>query len=150
MGRMYVLSNTIATFTGPKTIFELGAATNTTIIIHRMSLTQSTSEVDDSTLITYGTYTASGTGTPITANVEALDPGDTAYGGTAEDDHSVDITTGEIVLGREGASLLAGYHKVFLPEERPVCPGAIFFALNTIDAVTSVTLVYEVVFEEIG
>lgn len=150
MGRMYILSNTIATFTGPKTIFELGALTNTVILVHRMSVTQSTTETDDSTLVTYGTYTASGTGTPITANIEALDPGDSAFGGTAEDNHSVDITTGEIFLGREGASLLAGYHKVFLPEERPVVPGAGFFALNVAAAITSVTLVYEVVFEEIG
>lgn len=150
MGRMYILSNTIAAETGPKTVFEISAATNTVIYVHRMSLTQSTSETDDSSLITYGTYTATGTGTTITGNVEAIDPGDSAYGGVAKDDHSVDITTGEIILGREGISLLAGYHKVFLPEERPVVPGAGFFALNLDAAITSVTLVYEIVFEEIG
>jgi len=150
MGRMYILSNTIAAFTGPKTIFEIGALTNTVIAVHRMSVTQSTTEVDDSTLITYGTYTASGTGTSITANIEALDPGDSVFGGTAEDNHTVDITTGAVILGREGASVLAGYHKVFLPEERPIVPGAGFFALNVTAAITSATLVYEVVFEEIG
>lgn len=150
MGRMYVLSNTIASFTGPKTIVEIGALTNTVVVIHRMSITQSTTETDDSTLVTYGTYTASGTGTGITANIEALDPGDATFGGTAEDNHTVDITTGEIVLGREGISMLAGYHKVFLPEERPVIPGAGFFGLNVDASITSATLVYEVVFEEIG
>ena len=150
MGRMYILSNTIAAFTGPKTVFEVGALTNTVIAVHRMSVTQSTTETDDSTLITYGTYTASGTGTAITANIEALDPGDAAFGGSAEDNHTVDIVTGEIVLGREGISLLAGYHKVFLPEERPIVPGAGFFALNIDAAITSATLVYEIVFEEIG
>ena len=150
MGRMYILSNIITAETGPKTVFEISAATNTVIAVHRMSLTQSTTEVDDSSLVTYGTYTATGTGTTVTTNVEALDPGDAAYGGVALDDHSVDITTGEIVLGREGISLLAGYHKVFLPEERPIVPGAGFFALNLDAAITSVTLVYEIVFEEIG
>ena len=46
--------------------------------------------------------------------------------------------------------MLAGYHKVFLPEERPIVPGAGFFALNIDAAITSATLVYEIVFEEIG
>jgi len=150
MGRMYILSNTVAAFTGPKTLFEIGALTNTVLRVHRMSLTQSTSETDDSTLITYGTYTASGTGTSITANIEALDPGDAAFGGTAEDNHTVDITTGEIILGREGISVLAGYQKIFTPEERPIVPGAGFFAFNVDTALTAVTIVYEVVFEEIG
>jgi hypothetical protein len=150
MGRMYVLSNTLAAVTAAETLFEIGALTNTVCVVHRISLTQSTSEADDSALISYGTYTASGTGTSITANIEALDPGDAAFGGTAEDNHTVDITTGEIVLGREGISLLAGYQKIFTPEERPVVPGAGFFGFNLDSAITSVTLVYEVVFEEIG
>jgi hypothetical protein len=150
MGRMYVLSNTIAAFTGPKTVFELGALTNTILVVHRIGLSQSTSETDDSTLITFGTYTASGTGTPVTANVEALDAGSAAYGGTAEDNHTVDITTGASILGREGISLLAGYQKIFTPEERPIVSGAGFFALNLTAAITAVTIAYEVVFEEIG
>ena len=150
MGRMYVLSNTLTTVTAAETMFEIGALTNTVLKIHRLGFTQSTSETDDSALVTYGTYTASGTGTNIVANVEALDPGDAAFGGTAEDNHTVDISTGEIVLGREGISLLAGYQKIFLPEERPVVPGAGFFGFNLDSVITSVTIVYECVFEEIG
>lgn len=150
MSRMYVLSNTIATFTGPKTVVEIGAATNTLIKIHRIKVGQSTSETDDSTLLEWGTYTASGTGTPITANIEAIDPGDSAFGGTAEDNHSADIATGEIILGREGISLLAGFEKIFLPDSRIVVPGAGFFGLQLQAAITSVTLVYEVEFEEEG
>lgn len=150
MGRMYVLSNTLTAVTAANTLVEIGALTNTILKIHRILLTQSTSEVDDSALITYGTYTASGTGTNIAANVEALDPGDAAFGGTAEDNHTVDIATGEIILGREGISLLAGYQKIFTPDERPVIPGAGFFGLNLDSAITSVTLVYEIAFEEIG
>lgn len=150
MARMYVLSNTIATFTGPKTVVEISAATNKVLKVHRIKVGQSTTETDDSTRLEWGTYTASGTGTPVTANVEAIDPGDSAYGGVAEDNHSADITTGEILLGREGISLLAGFEKIFLPDSRPVVPGAGFFAIQLKDAVTSVTLVYEIEFEEIG
>lgn len=149
-GRNYVLSNSIASFTGPKTVFEIGAATNTVLLIHRIKVSQSTSETDDSTLLTWGYYTASGTGTSVAANVEALDPGDAAFGGTAEDNHTVDIATGEIILGREGISTLAGFEKIFLPESRPVIPGAGFFALNLDAAITSATLVYECEFEELG
>lgn len=150
MGRMYVLSNEISSFSAAKTIVEIGALTNTVLKIHRIKVGQSSSEVDDSTLLHWGTYTASGTGTPITANIEALDPGDAAFGGTAEDDHSADITTGEIILGREGISLLAGFEKIFLPESRPVVPGAGFFAIQNQAVITAVTLVYEIEFEEIG
>lgn len=147
---MYVLSNTLTAVTAANTLFEIGAAANTVVVIHRMALTQSTSETDDSALISYGRYTASGTGTDISANIEVLDPGDSAFSGTAEDNHTVDISTGEVVLGREGISLLAGYQKIFTPEERPVVPGGGFFGFNLDSAIASVDLVYEIVFEEIG
>lgn len=150
MPRRYVLSNVMTTVTAANTIFEIGAATNTVLQVVRLKLTQSTSETDDSALIIWGTYTASGTGTNIVANVEAIDPGDAAFGGTAEDNHTADIATGEIVLGREGISLLAGFEKIFLPGSRPVVPGAGFFALQLDTAITSVSLVYEIEFDEIG
>jgi hypothetical protein len=147
---MYVLSNTIASFTGAKTVFEIGAATNTVLKIHRLKVGQSTTETDDSTLLEWGTYTASGTGTNVATLVEAIDPGDSAFSGTAEDNHTANISTGEIILGREGISVLAGFEKIFLPDSRPVVPGAGFFALQLDVAITAVTLVYEVEFEEIG
>ena len=147
---MYVLSNTIAAFTGPKTVVEIGALTNTVCKIHRIKIGQSTTETDDSTLLQWGTYTTSGTGTDVSANVEVIDSGDSAFGGTAEDDHSADISVGESIKGREGISLLAGFEKIFLPDSRPVVPGAGFFAIQLLTAITSVTLVYEVEFEEIG
>jgi hypothetical protein len=147
---MYVLSNFIATFTGPKTVVEIGALTDTVLKIHRIKIGQSTSETDDSTRIEWGVYSASGVGTNIVANVEVVDPGDAAFGGTAEDNHSTDIATGEVIKGREGISLLAGFEKIFLPTSRPVVPGGSFFGLQLKDAIASVTLVYEIEFEEIG
>ncbi len=150
MPRMYVLSNSITGFTGAKTVVEIGALANTVLKIHRIKVSQSTSEADDSTRLTWGRYTASGTGTSVAANALPVDPGDSAFGGTAEDDHSADIATGEAILGREGISLLAGFEKIFLPESRPVIPGAGFFAIQLLIAIASVTLDYEVEFEEIG
>jgi len=93
---------------------------------------------------------SSGTGTNIVANVEKKDFGDAAFAGTAEDNHSVDISTGEEFLVREGISLLAGYQKIWTPEQRPIIRGGHFFAINLGIAVTSVTLAYEIEFEEIG
>jgi hypothetical protein len=150
MSRVYVLSNSITTFTSAKTIAEIGAATNTVLEILRIKVTQATSETDDSTDITWGYYTASGTGTNVAANVEVLDPGDASFSGTAEDNHTVDISTGEVILGREGISTLAGFEKIFLPEARPIIPGGGFFAINADTAITSVTLVYEIEFKEMG
>ena len=150
MPRMYVLSNTISSFTAAKTIVELSCATNKLIYIHRIKVSQSTSEADDSTRLEWGTYTASGTGTPVTANAEAVDPGDSAYAGVAEDNHSVNISTGEIVKGKEGISMLAGFEKIFLPRSRLIIPGGLFFGLQNKIVVTSVDLDYEIEFEEVG
>ena len=148
MPRRYVLSNTLTTVTAANTLVEIGAAANTVLSIVRIKLTQSTSETDDSALISWGTYTVTGTGTTVTPN--PLDEGDAAYSGTAKDNHTSDIGTGEVIMGQEGISLLAGMEKIFLPGSRPVVPGARFFAINLDSAITSVTLVYEIEFDEIG
>ncbi len=150
MSRMYVLSNELTAFIAANTVVEIGALTDTVVLIHRIKIDQSTSETDDSTKIEWGRYTATGTGTNIIANVEPIDPGDSAFGGTAKDNHTADISTGEVILGREGISILAGFEKIFLPEARPVIPGGGFFGMHIRAAIDSVTVVYEVTFEEIG
>ena len=68
----------------------------------------------------------------------------------AEDNHTADIATGEALIGGEGISMLAGFEKIFLPDSRPVVSGAEFFAIQLLVGITSVTLVYEIEFEEIG
>ncbi len=150
MGRLYVLSNELTAFTAANTVVEIGAGTNTVLLIHRIKIGQSTTEADDSTKIEWGTYTATGTGTTVTTLAVPVDPGDSAYGGVAKDNHTADISTGEVILGREGISVLAGFEKIFLPEARPVIPGDGFFGMHIRIAITSVTIVYEVTFEEIG
>ena len=67
MGRMYVLSNTLTAVAAANTLAEIGCAANKVLLIHRISLSNSSSETDDSALISYGTYTATGTGTAATA-----------------------------------------------------------------------------------
>ncbi len=148
--RIYTLSNIITSFTGPKTLVEIGALTDTLVKIRAIKVTQSTSETDDSSRIEWGVYSASGTGTNIVANVEVNDPGDAAFGGTAEDNHTADISTGEVIKGREGISVLAGVDKIYQPESRLSIPGGSFFGVQLRDAISSVTLVYEIEFSEEG
>jgi hypothetical protein len=147
---MYVLSNEITSFAGGGTIAELSCAANKLIYIHRIKFGQSTSETDDSGRLDWGTYTASGTGTTVTGNAKPVDPGDSAYGGVAKDNHTVDLSTGEEILGREGISMLAGFEKIFLPRSRPILVPGEFFGLNEREGITPVTAVYEIEFEEIG
>lgn len=150
MGRVYTLNNSVASFTGAGTLVEIGAATNTTILIRRITILQSSTETDDHSGVEWGTYTASGTGTNVAANAEVHDPGDAAFSGTAEDNHTVDIATGEVIKGRWGWSALAGLDYVFLEDSRLVIPGGGFFGLNFEDTITSATIKYAIEFEEIG
>jgi hypothetical protein len=148
---MYVLSNALPGFDASNvSIAELSCAANKMIEIHRIKITQSTSESDDSSRIEWGTYTTTGTGTTVTGNAKPVDPGDSAYAGVAKDDHSTAISVGEDILGREGWSALAGMEKIFLPKSRPIIRGAEFFGLQMRDGITPVTLVYEIEFEEKG
>ncbi len=150
MPRMYVLSNELPAFAGGGTIAEISCASNKLIYVHRIKFGQASSEIDDSGQLTWGTYTASGTGDPVTALAKPVDPGDAAYSGVAKDAHTVDLVTGEELLGREGISTLAGFEKIFLPRSRPILVPGAFFGLNEIEGITAVTAVYEIEFEEIG
>jgi hypothetical protein len=147
---MYVLSNELPAFLGAGTIAEISCAANKMIFVHRIKFGQATSETDDSGQLTWGTYTASGTGDTVTGNAKPVDPGDSAYAGVAKDAHTVDLTTGEDLVGREGISMLAGFEKIFLPRSRPILVPGEFFGLNEIEGINSVTAVYEIEFEEIG
>ena len=148
MSRMYVLSNILTTVTAANHIAEIGAQANRSVIIHSVSVSQNTSEADDSTEIQLGTYTTTGTGTTVTAR--PLDKTDTAFAGVCKDNHSADLSVGEVILYRKGISLLAGYDKIWTPAARPVILGGEFFAVKIAVAITSVDINYEIEFEEVG
>lgn len=148
MSRMYVLSNILSAVTAANHIAEIGVQTNRSVIIHSVSLSQNNSETDEATEIQLATYTASGTGDAVTA--KPLDRGDAAFAGVCKDNHSADLSTGEVILYRKGISLLAGYDKIWTPSARPVIRGGEFFAIKLAIAVASVDLNYEIEFEELG
>lgn len=148
MGRIYTLSNTLTAVTAANTIFELGALANTPLKIRRIRFTQSDNDTDQRALISWGRYTASGTGTDVKSSVKPIDGGDAGFSGTAEDNHTADISTGEEVLGQEGISMLAGFEMTFLPKGRIKIPGGGFFGFNLKSAISVSDLVYFVELEE--
>ncbi len=148
MSRMYVLSNIVTAFTAANHLVEIGANANRSVIVHSISVSQNTSEVDDSTEIQLGRYTATGTGTTVVP--KPVQKGDTAFSGICKDNHTVDLATGEEILYRKGISLLAGYDKIWTPMTRPEIRGGEFWAVMIAIAIASVDINYEIELEEIG
>ena len=148
MGRKYVASGDIATWTAAGDIVELIAPSDAVVVLHSLSLHQSTSETDDSTSLLLSRVGTSGSGggaiTP-----RPLQVGDAAFGGTCEEANTTD-STGNTVLYNWGWSALAGFDKIWTPETRPVISPSGALVLSTGDALTSVTLEWMLEFEEIG
>lgn len=148
MSRMYTLSNILTAVTAANHILEIGANANRSVIIHSLSVSQNTSEADDSTEIQIARYTATGTGDTVTAR--PVQEGDTAFSGVCKDNHTVDLVTGEVIKYRKGISLLAGFDKIWTPKARPEIRGGEFWAVMIAIAIASVDINYEVEFEEVG
>lgn len=148
MSRMYVLSNIISGFTAANHIIEIGANANRSVIVHSLSVSQNNSEVDDSTEIQQARYTASGTGDTVVPR--PVQEGDTAFSGVCKDNHTVDLSAGEVIKYRKGISLLAGYDKIWTPRMRPEIRGGEFWAVKIAIAISSVNINYEIEFEEVG
>jgi hypothetical protein len=98
MSRKYILSNVLTAVTAANHIAEIGANTNRSVIIHSVSVSQRDSETDEATEIQIGSYTASGTGDTVTP--APMQKGDTAFSGVCKDNHSADLSTGEVILHR--------------------------------------------------
>jgi len=148
MGRKYIASGDIATWTAAGDIVELIAPSTAIVIVHALWLHQSTSETDDSTSLLLSRVGTSGSGggsiTPTPTEV-----GDSAFGGTVEEGNTTD-SSGNTVLYNWGISLLAGFEKIWTPELRPVISPSGAIVLTTGDAVSEVTLEWGIEFEEIG
>jgi hypothetical protein len=148
MGRKYVASGDLATWTAAGDIVELIAPSDAVIVLHALSLHQSTSEVDDScSLILSRVGTSGSGGGAITSR--PMEAGDAAFGGTCEEGNTTD-STGNTVLNNWGFSTLAGFDKIWTPEMRPVISPSAALVLLTGEALSSVTLEWSLEFEEIG
>ncbi len=149
MGRMYTVTGQIATWTAAGDIVEINAPATEIVILHSVQVTQSTSEVDDSTEIRISRFATSGSG-GATPTANPMEVGDPAFGGTIEEANTTDASGTETELYSEGISLLAGFQKIWTPEMRPVIPPSGRIVVKTIVAVASITLNYVIEFEEVG
>jgi len=149
MGRFYTASDKIASFSTAGDIAQIVAPTDATLRIYSVEISQSTTEVDDSTEIRISRFVTDGLGGgSITAN--PVEKGYAAFGGTILEANSTAATGTETNHLNRGISMLAGFSKIWLPEFRPsVSPGD-NFVVKTVGNITAVTLNWEIEFEAIG
>ena len=148
MGRIYVASGDLASWTTAGDIVELIAPSDAVVVVHSLYLKQSTTETDDTCSLLFSRVGTSGSGGgAITAR--PMEVGDAAFGGTIEEGNTTD-STGNTVLHNWSFSTLAGFEKIWTPETRPVLSPSGAVVLSTGDDLTSLTLEWGIEFEEIG
>lgn len=148
MGRIYTASGDIATWTAAGDVVELIAPSDAIVVLHSLSLHQSTSETDDSSSVLLSRVGTSGSGGgAITARPHEV--GSPAFGGSVEEANTTD-STGNTVLFNWGWSALAGLDVIWTPETRPIISPSGALVLSTGDVLTSITLEWALTFEEIG
>lgn len=128
MGRMYTVSFQAAAVTTTLDFFEVQPADDKPVALHGVSIGQST-ELGDAAeeqlrwAVIRG-YTSSGS-VGGTANVEALNPADTAPGFTGEVANTTIASTGTPdILHADTFNVRAGLQFWWTPETRPICTQA--------------------------
>ena len=152
MGRMYTVTFEEVAVTAIQDLFEIVAASDSTVYIHSIHVSQSSDASDSESeqlnvLIHRGSTSGSGgsSATPAPLNL-----GDAAFGGTCEVNNTTQSTEGTI-LGSYCFNVMAGLDIVFTPEGRPVISpsGRIIVELQTAPG-DSLTMSGTMVIEEIG
>ena len=151
MKGVYVAQADMASFTGNKTAIQVKAGASVAVEILRAWVSQYTLDSDDRFNVRLLRKTAAATVSSLTPVL--LSPGDQAaasVGGTSATgfNASAEGTNGDTVL-TDGASALAGWLYLPVPEERIIVEPAGIIALH-VSAVTSASYVCGVVFREIG
>lgn len=146
MGRIYtaVASSTQAV---AGDIIQLQCPATSFAKLREVLVTQSNSEVDDSTEIRISRFATVGSGgsviTPKPAN-----PGDAASGIIVRAFDTVNASGAEDELWREGISTLAGFHKIYQPDSRPGIAPSARIVVKFIGDITSITMIVSIEFEE--
>ena len=152
MGRMYSATFEEVAVTAVQDLFELVAPADSAVILHSVSISQSSDAGDAQSemlnLLYHRGSTSGSLGTTVTP--APLNLGDAAFGGTCEANNTTQSTEGTI-LRAENFNVLAGYLWQPTPEERIVISpsGRLIIELQTTPA-DSLTMSGTIVFEEIG
>jgi hypothetical protein len=152
MGRVYAAAFEEVAVTVAQDLFEVVAPADGAVIIHSVTITQSSDAGDAQAemlpiLIHRGTATGSG-GSSVTASPLAL--GDAAFGGTVEANNTTQSVEGTF-LHAEAFNVQIGFYYLPPPEDRPVVsPSALFIVELQAAPADSLTMNGTVVFEEVG
>jgi hypothetical protein len=148
MGRIYYQTSDIATFTSGDVI-ELNCAATDIILLHSLHV-KPQATADEAFNVVLARASGAGTG----GNTTGIDPapalvGDAAFGGTYRE-AATGAATGLTELSRWAVSTLAGLDVIWTPETRPVVPPSGRIVIKVEDAISSATLEWNIIFEEIG
>jgi hypothetical protein len=152
MGRMYSATFEQVAVTAVQDLFELVAPADSVVLLHSVTLSQSTDAGDTESemlnLLYHRGSTSGSGGTSVTP--APLNLGDAAFGGTCEANNTTQSTEGTI-LRADNFNVLAGYIWQPTPEERIVLSpsGRLIIELQAAPA-DSITMSGTIVFEEIG
>lgn len=152
MGRIYSASFEEVAVTVAQDLFEVVAPADSAVIIHSVTITQSTDAGDAQAemlpiLIHRGTATGTGGSSPTASPLQL---GDAAFGGTVEVNNTTQSAEGTF-LHAEAFNVQIGFYYLPPPEDRPVIsPSALFIVELQAAPDDSLTMNGTVVFEEIG
>jgi hypothetical protein len=152
LGRMYSVSNTVASVTTAIDLLRISAPADAVVVVHKVIATQETEFADAQAemfdvMFHRGSTDGSGGATPTASPLEV---GDAAFGGTTATGNTTQSTDGTI-LHREAFHVGAGLHWSPTPEERIVLsPSGRFIASLETAPDDSVDFRVTAYFEEIG
>lgn len=152
MGRMYSAVFRNVAVTVVQDLFEINAPATTSVIVHALTITQSSDAGDAESeqlrvIIHRGSTSGSG-GTVPTARPLRIN--DTAFAGTVEANNTTQSTEG-VILHAESFNVMAGLNIVWTPETRPVIApsGRLIVELETTPA-DSLTMAGTIYFESVS
>ena len=109
IGRLYSTTIGAQSQSTAKTLIEAGAASDVVMLVERAWVSQSSTDTSENSNIKIERISISGTGTDSSAAVAPLNPGDTAYSGTLETNHSIEPTYSGGLLVEQGWNILSGF-----------------------------------------
>jgi hypothetical protein len=150
MGRMYSGGASAAVTGANVDLLEINAPSDATVIVHEITITQSSDTDTESARITIQRSTGSSGSGGSSNTPNPLEVGDPAFGGTCEVHNTTRATT-LVMLRSEGFNWLSGYQYLPTPETRiKISPsGRLVLNLEGTPA-DSLTIEVTYVIEEVG
>lgn len=160
MGRMYSAIFKSTAVTAAQDLFEVKAATDSVVVIHGWTVSQTTEVADaqeEMLLLTtnrgIGTVTSGSGGASVTA--QPISDGDSAFGGAVERNNTTILAVGTGTLETDlevyAWNIRVPYQMIYPPELRPVVSPGNYWTLEMESTPgDSITMSGTVIFEEIG